>query len=199
VKQCWPAPERNRAPLLAVLRTVLPAQGTVVEVASGSGQHAAFFAGAMSAVTWQPSDVDAANLASIESYVAESRLSNLRSPVVLDAAEPETWPIERADAVFNANMIHIAPWQACLGLLRGAAAILPAGAPLCLYGPYFIRGRETASSNTAFDQSLRARNSAWGVRWLHDVEAEAEAVGLTLDRVTDMPANNVTVVFRRLG
>lgn len=196
MKRHAPAAERNRAPLLAVLRTVLPERGTVLEVASGTGQHAAFFADALPGLIWQPTDLSPDALDSIASWVLDTGAGNLRRPLALDATTPERWPVDRVDAVVNINMIHIAPWAACQGLLAGAARVLPSGAPLCLYGPYFIEGRETAPSNLAFDQSLRARDPSWGVRWLHDVAAEAEPHGLTLESVTDMPANNVTVVFR---
>jgi len=187
-----PAVARNREPLLEVLRGVLPAEGLVLEVASGSGEHAAHMAAALPDLTWQPSDPDAESRASIGAW-AEGH-PNICPALALDASA-WPWPIDRADALLCVNMIHIAPWSATLGLMRGAAALLPAGAPLVLYGPYLRDGVPTAPGNIEFDASLRARNPEWGVRRLQDVAAAA--VGFTLDRVVEMPANNLTVVFRR--
>jgi SAM-dependent methyltransferase len=194
-KRHAPATERNREPLLAVLREVLPERGRVLEVASGTGQHAVYFARALPGLEWQPTDGDAGSLQSIEAWREEEGLPNVRPPVVLDASAPE-WPVEEADAVVCINMVHISPWEACRGLMRGAARVLPPGGPLVLYGPYFIEGRPTAPSNLAFDASLRERNPAWGVRELEAVTEEARAHGLERERVVDMPSNNVTVVFR---
>ncbi len=196
MKQSAPAALRNRAPLLDVLRRVLPATGLLLEVASGSGEHAVYFAEHLSGLVFQPSDPDPIARASIDAWRAEAGLSNVLPALALDAAAT-TWPIERADAVLCVNMIHIAPWAACLGLLRGAAALLPTGAPLVMYGPYRRAGVVTAPSNEAFDQSLRGRDPAWGVRALEDVAAAARDVGLLLDEVAEMPANNLTVVYRR--
>lgn len=193
-----PAPERNREPLLAVLREVLPPSGTMLEIASGTGQHAAFFAQAFPGLTWQPTDIGPQDLQSIEAWRAEAALPNLRPALRLDVCE-ERWPVEAADAVLCVNMIHIAPWQACQALMRGAAQVLSPGGCLVLYGPYFVEGRPTAPSNIAFDESLRARNASWGVRELGAVTAEARAHGLELDRVIDMPSNNFTVGFRKRG
>ncbi|PWC36973.1 SAM-dependent methyltransferase [Azospirillum sp. TSO22-1] len=187
-----PATGRNRDPILAVLRRVLPARGTVLEVAGGTGQHAAHFAEALPDLVWQPTDPDPAHRASIAAWT--EGLPNVRPPLALDATR-RPWPVERADAVLCINMIHIAPWAACLGLLAGAAEILASGAPLVLYGPYRRGGAHTAPSNAAFDANLRARNPEWGVR---DLEAVAHAAaGFVLDEVVEMPANNLTVVFRR--
>ena len=195
-KRVAPAAERNKEPILEVLRDVLPVQGIVLEVASGSGQHAVFFAGALSNVIWQPSDADEGALASIRAYCEEAALGNLRSPILLDASAP-SWPIERADAVVSINMIHIAPWAACLGLLEGSARLLLPEAPLVLYGPFAIDGDFVASSNIEFDRRLRSENAAWGVRELRDVERAAEDCGFRLDRVVARPANNQVVVLRR--
>ena len=195
-KRHAPATETNRAPLLAALRPLLPAGSTVLEVASGSGEHACFFAASLPEVTWQPSDRDPQDLASIEAYRAEAGLANLRAPVLLDAAA-EVWPITRASAVLCVNMVHIAPWSACEGLVRGAARLLGEGGVLVLYGPYRITGEPFAASNEAFDASLRGRDPAWGVRRLDDVTALAEAAGLVREAVLPMPANNHVVVFRR--
>jgi cyclopropane fatty-acyl-phospholipid synthase-like methyltransferase len=196
-KRVAPAAERNKKPILEILREVLPARGLTLEVASGSGQHAAFFARALSNVVWQPSDADEGALASIRAYVEEAALENLRMPLALDASASR-WPIERADAVVSINMIHIAPWAACLGLLEGSSRILQEGAPLVLYGPFAVDGDFIAPSNVDFDRRLRGENAAWGVRELRDVERAAEQRGFRLDRVVARPANNQVVVFRRV-
>jgi len=196
VKRHAPATERNREPILAVLGPLLPAGSVVLELASGSGQHACFFAASLPEVTWQPSDRDPADLASIESYRAEAGLANLRAPLLVDATA-EAWPMAHASAVVCVNMIHIAPWSACEGLVRGAARLLGEGGVLYLYGPYRIPGEPFAPSNEAFDASLRGRNPAWGVRRLDDVTALAAAAGFTREAVIPMPANNHSVVFRR--
>jgi len=196
VKRHAPATERNRGPIAAVLREVLPEHGVVLEVASGSGEHAVYFAGRFPSLIWQPSDPDREALRSIAAWSAEARSTNLREPLLLDAAA-DAWPVERADALLCVNMVHISPWAATQGLMRGAARVLGAGAPLILYGPYRRRGVPTAPSNEAFDASLKARNPEWGLRDLEDVAAEAERAGFTLERVVEMPANNLTVVFRR--
>jgi SAM-dependent methyltransferase len=190
-----PATERNRDPIAAVLREVLPARGLVLEVASGTGQHAAYFARLFPGLEWQPSDPDPDALTSIEAWVADAGAANLREPIEVDAAG--TWPVERADAVLCINMVHISPWTATLGLLARAARLLPAGGPLILYGPYRRSEVETAKSNEAFDRSLKARNPDWGLRDLDQVTAAAEAERLVLERVVEMPANNVSVVFRK--
>jgi len=196
MKRHAPATERNREPLLAVLREVLPSSGTLLEIASGTGQHAAFFAQTFPGLAWQPTDIGPQDLQSIEAWRAEAALPNLRPALRLDVCE-ERWPVEAADAVLCVNMIHIAPWEACQGLMRGAARALSPGGCLVLYGPYFVEGRPTAPSNIAFDESLRARNPAWGVRELSAVTAEALGAGLSRERVVDMPSNNLTVVFRK--
>jgi SAM-dependent methyltransferase len=196
VKRHAPATERNRRPILEVLRPLLRDGALVLEVASGTGQHAAFFAGELPGVVWQPSDADPDNLASIEAWRGEAALANLREAVVLDATA-EWWPIARADAVVCINMIHIAPWAACEGLVRGAGRVLGEGGVLHLYGPFRIGGALPAPSNVAFDASLRARDPAWGVRELDEVTALAGAQGLVREAVVAMPANNHSVVFRR--
>ena len=189
-----PATQRNRKPILDVLRRVLPESGLVLEVASGTGEHAAFFASALPALVFQPSDPDPEACASIAAWC--EGLTNVRAPLALDARDV-TWPIARAGAVVCINMIHIAPWEACEGLLRGAARVLGAGGVLYLYGPYRLDGRHTAPSNAAFDADLRAENAAWGVRDLEVVVACAERHGLAFDERVAMPANNQSVVFRR--
>jgi cyclopropane fatty-acyl-phospholipid synthase-like methyltransferase len=198
MKQHAPSAERNREPLLSVLRELLPSRGTVLEVASGTGQHAVFFARAFPGLVWQPTDADPIARASIDAWRREEGLPNVREPLALDASA-STWPVESVDAVMCINMVHISPWESCQGLMRGAARVLPPGGPLILYGAYFIEGRPTAPSNLAFDASLRERNPAWGVRELGAVTAEARAHGLELERVIDMPSNNFTVVFRQRG
>jgi cyclopropane fatty-acyl-phospholipid synthase-like methyltransferase len=196
LKLTSPATARNRDPIAAVLKEVLPEGGLVLEVASGAGEHAVHFARLFPNLDWQPSDPSAAALTSIEAHAADAGLSNLRPPLMLDAAG-ETWPVNRADAMLCINMVHISPWAACVGLMRGAGRLLDAGAPLILYGPYRRAGFETAPSNEAFDLSLKERNPGWGLRSLEEVAAEAERNGLVLERVEEMPANNLTVVFRR--
>jgi SAM-dependent methyltransferase len=192
-----PSAARNRDPILAVLRGWLPERGLVLEIASGSGEHAAHFASALPKLVFQPSDPDPAALASINGWAADSGAANLRPAVALDAAAG-SWPLAQADAVLCINMIHIAPWEAALGLLRGAAAILPPGRPLILYGPYRREGRHTAPSNEAFDADLRGRNPDWGVRDLEEVAGAAAKRGFSAPDIREMPANNLMLRFRRL-
>jgi hypothetical protein len=196
-RQQAPAAARNRDPILAVLRTVLPRTGTVLEIASGSGEHSMHFAQALPGLVFQPSDPNPEARLSIAAWAAESGLVNLRPPLALDAASP-SWPLTAADAVLCINMIHISPWAATEGLMRGAAAILPPGAPLYLYGPYRRASVATAPSNEAFDRDLRGRDPSWGLRDLEAVAALAEHAGFSAPAVTEMPANNLSVVFRRL-
>jgi hypothetical protein len=196
-RQQAPAAARNRDPILAVLRGVLPQSGTVLEIASGSGEHSVHFARAMPGLIFQPSDPNPGARLSIAAWAAESGLANLRPPLALDAASP-SWSITAADSVLCINMIHISPWAATEGLIRGAAAILPPGGPLYLYGPYRRAGVATAPSNEAFDQDLRRRDPAWGLRDLEAVAALAAAAGFSGPAITGMPANNLSVVFRRL-
>jgi hypothetical protein len=191
-----PAVARNRDPILTVLREVLPAAGTVLEIASGTGEHAIHFAAALPHLVWQPSDPDAQARSSIAAHAMQAGLANLLPPLELDAAAP-VWPVTRADALVSINMIHISPWGATQGLMAGAARVLPAGAPLYLYGPYRRHGQHTAPSNAAFDESLRARDPEWGVRDLDEVSALATAHGFALQRTVAMPANNLIVIFRR--
>jgi SAM-dependent methyltransferase len=197
MRQHAPAAERNREPIAAVLREMLPDRGTVLEVASGTGEHALWFARLFPDLAWQPSDPDPHALASIAAWRDGEGPTNLLEPLRLDAAA-EAWPIDRADALLCVNMVHISPWAATLGLLRGAGRLLAPGAPLILYGPYRRADVPTAPSNEAFDASLRARNPEWGLRDLEAVAAAAEAQGLDFERLFEMPANNVTVVFRRV-
>jgi hypothetical protein len=189
-----PAAARNRAPILDVLREHLPPRGLALEIASGSGEHAMWFAAALPAITWQPSDQEGDALRSIAAWRASAGLPNVLAPLALDVTAPD-WPVARADAIVCINMIHIAPWRAAEALIAGAARVLPSGAPLVLYGP-FREGGRTAPSNEAFDQSLRARNPEWGVRDLDDVAALARRHGLALAARVAMPANNLSAVFR---
>lgn len=189
-----PAAQRNREPILAVLRPVLPVTGTVLEIASGSGEHVVHFAAALPDLCFQPSDPDAGALRSIAAWSAASGLGNLLSPLQLDVTAA-AWPLQRADAVLCINMIHIAPWAAAEGLFAGAGRLLASGAPLYLYGPYRREGRALEPSNEAFDRDLKARNPAWGLRSLGAVTALAEAAGFAPPQVTEMPANNLSLVF----
>jgi hypothetical protein len=195
-RQHSPACERNRGPILEVLRDALPERGVVLEIASGTGMHGVYFAPRLPSITWQPSDADERALASIEAWRRHEPSPNLLAALRLDVLAPE-WPIEHADAVFNANMIHISPWECCLALFAGAARVLASSAPLVLYGPFQIGGAHTAESNAAFDASLRARDPRWGVRALEDVVRVAEDAGFERERVVAMPANNQTVLFRK--
>jgi SAM-dependent methyltransferase len=187
---------RNREPILSVLREVLPEQGTVLEIASGTGEHAVHFARALPSLLWQPSDRDESAMASIEAHRAQAGLGNLLAPLRLDA-EREDWPLESADAIVAINMIHISPWRATEGLIKGAARVLRPGGVLYLYGPYRVGGAHTAPSNAAFDRDLRERNPEWGVRDIGDVTAFAGRHGLQEAARVQMPANNLSLVFRR--
>jgi hypothetical protein len=193
-KRYAPATERNREGIANVLRDILPEQGTILEIASGTGEHAVHFAQASPNLTWQPSDYDAAGLASIAAWSAEAGLPNILPPVQIDATS-STWPVAAADAILCINMVHISPWAATIGLFRGSAALLPKGAPLYLYGPYRQHGVETAPSNEDFDVSLKSRNPEWGLRFVEDVVAVAD--GFVLEYVIEMAANNLSLVFRK--
>jgi Protein of unknown function (DUF938) len=192
-----PATVRNRGPILDVLRRYLPSQGLVLEIASGSGEHITHFAAASDArLIFQPSDPDQGARSSIDAWVKTLGVTNVRPVIALDAAA-EAWPIDRADVVLSINMIHIAPWNAAIGLMRGAARVLPAQGTLYLYGPFRRGGRHTASSNEAFDRDLRNADPAWGVRDLEAVAALAAAQGFSAPIIEEMPANNLSVIFRR--
>ncbi|GAB4371747.1 MAG: DUF938 domain-containing protein [Elainellaceae cyanobacterium] len=211
-RQSAPATQRNREPILKVLLEVLPARGTVLEVSSGTGEHAVYLAPYLRPRQWLPSDLNPVARESILAWQQHSPSDNLHPPIALDASEP-IWLVEQAKlpvletldlhlypitAIVNINMIHIAPWSACLGLMAGAGRILPAGGVLYLYGPYKQGGQHTAPSNAEFDQSLRSQNSAWGVRDLEEVIAAAQAEGLAFVKTDAMPANNLSVVFKKL-
>lgn len=191
----YPATSRNREPLLAALRAELPPRARVLEVACGSGQHAAYFAAAEPGWSWQPTSMEAHERTSADAWCAER--DNVASALCLDVLQP--WPVaaRSVDAVFCANMLHIAPWPCTPALMRGAARVLVQGGRLVVYGPFSVDGVHTAPSNEAFDRSLRLRDPAWGVRDRGAVVAEALAAGLVLDGHHDLPANNQLLVFRR--
>lgn len=192
-----PSSARNREPLLAVLRRWLPGSGTVLEVASGLGEHAAWFAAALPGVIWQPTDRSEEALEILRARGEVSGLANLAPPLVLNATAPDDWPLDRADAIVCINMVHISPWAATQGLMAGAAKVLPAGAPLILYGPYIEAEVETAPGNLAFDADLRRRDPAWGLRDLGAVRTLAAGHGLVLAERVAMPANNLCLLFKR--
>ena len=191
-----PATQRNRARILDLLARALPRDGFVLEIASGSGEHGAWFVPHLPAVTWQPSDPDPECRRSIAARVAELACPRLLPPLDLDVTAP-VWPIERADVVVCINMVHIAPWAAAVALIAGAARILPTGGILYLYGPYKRGGRHTAASNADFDAALRGRNPDWGLRNVEAVTKRAESAGLEALEVIEMPANNLSLLFRR--
>lgn len=197
VKQRAPAALRNREPIAEVLAQELPASGTVLEIASGTGEHAVFFASRFPALRWQPTDPSAEALASIAAYRADYAGDNLAAPVMLDAAAPPTWPVSAADALVCINMVHISVWEATIGLFNGGAQVLGPEAPVILYGPYVEDAVETAASNLAFDQSLKARNPAWGLRNIADVDRVAAEHGFARSNRYAMPANNLTLVYRK--
>lgn len=217
-----PAALRNREPISEVLAKWLPQKGIVVEIASGTGEHSAYFAERFSGLDWQPSDIHPDALDSIAAWRAQAGLGNLLPPLTIDAATPN-WPIHHADAVLrinmqsdscdnqktaekggfdvvlNLNMVHISPWSAALGLLDGAARVLKRGGALILYGPWIQAGVPTAPSNLAFDRSLKERDPEWGLRHLDDFEAAASKRGLVLEQTRSMPANNLMLLFRLDG
>lgn len=192
-----PAAARNREPILNVLRGRLAAGAQVLEVASGSGEHAVWFAQGLPGVVWRPSDQEPAALASIRARREAAALPNLEEPLVLNAADPGSWPTGPMDAVVCLNMIHIAPWSAAEGLMAGSGRLLEAGGMLFLYGPFREGGADTAPSNAAFDESLKSRDPAWGVRDLEAVADLAARHGLDLTERIAMPANNLSLIFTR--
>lgn len=196
LRQFAPATERNRHFILPILQRVLPPAGTVLEIGSGSGQHAVFFAAALSQLQWQPSDADAVALASIRAWSAHAGTLNVAAPLLLDV-DRAPWPLAQADALVAINVLHYAPWATTPALFAGAARVLPRGGVLYGYGPFRRGGRHTAPSNAEFDAWLKERDPRFGVRDLEGVEAEAAACGLLLDELIPMPANNFSLVFRR--
>jgi len=201
-KKFAPATQRNRDPILEVLKQVLPEQGTVLEAAAGSGEHAAYFAPKLAPRRWLPSDPEPENLRSIAAWRAETGCEELLAPITLDVTEP-VWPVEDRppsppiSAILAINLIHISPWAATEGLMSGAGRILAPGGVLYLYGPYRRDGAHTAPSNAEFDRSLKSRDPRWGVRDLEAVIEAAERCGLSHLRTDAMPANNLSVSFRR--
>ncbi len=193
-----PSAARNREPILGVLKRVLPREGEVLEIASGTGEHAVHFARGLPGLIWRPSDPDEAARASIAAWIAEERLANLRPPLEIDARSKH-WGVGAAsiDAVVSLNMIHIAPWDAALGLIAGAARVLKPAGVLFLYGPFTRDGEHTAPSNESFDASLKARDPRWGVRDVKAVADEAQARGFSLCEIEEMPANNLSLIFTR--
>jgi hypothetical protein len=189
-----PAALRNREPIADVLAGWLPETGLVLEIASGTGEHATYFAERFPMLEWQPSDLHRDALTSIEAWRSEAGLANLRAPILLDAAAPE-WPIERADAVLSINMVHISPWRSALGLIQGPRRLLGPGQPLILYGPWLRDDTPTAPSNLAFDADLKRRDPEWGLRRVEDFAAAAAGEGLDLVEKREMPANNLMLLL----
>jgi len=199
MKQHAPATERNRGPIAEVLARELPASGSVLEIAAGTGEHAVFFAGQFPALQWQPTDPSPEALASIVAYRADYPGDNLDAPLLLDATAPDAWPVAQAAAIVCINMVHISPWEATLGLFRGAAQVLSINSgPLILYGPYIEQGMETAPSNLDFDASLKARNPLWGVREAEALDALAVTHGMQRTARHALPANNIMLVYRKI-
>lgn len=191
-----PSAQRNRDAILAVLTGALPSSGRVLEIASGSGEHAVHFAGALPGLSFQPSDPSPDAVASVAAWTAESGLGNILPPLVVDATAPD-WPVAAIDAILCINMIHIAPWAAAEGLFRQAGRLLKPGQPLYLYGPYRRPDRPLEPGNAAFDESLRSRDPAWGLRDLDAVTALGLANGFGAPEIVEMPANNLSVIFRK--
>jgi SAM-dependent methyltransferase len=191
-----PAADRNKQPILDVLREVLPECGTALEIASGTGQHVAWFASALPQWTWQPTDAMLVAMDSISAHVTEQGLGNVRPPLVLDVMVPEWLPSnEQFDLIYCANMLHISPWATCAALMQGAARHLGPAGVLVTYGPYLEDGVPTSEGNLSFDQSLRSQDPAWGIRRREDVEQEAERAGLRLRARHAMPANNLLLLW----
>lgn len=193
-KRTAPATERNRDAITHVLKGCLPPQGTVLEIASGTGEHIIHFVAQFPHLDWQPSDSDPLALASITAWRAESGSANLRSPVPVDAATD--WQVRDVAAILCINMVHISPWEATQGLMRNAGRLLPSGGLLYLYGPFRQQNRPTAPSNEEFDHNLKSRNGQWGLRLVEDVAQEASLHALHLDQIIEMPANNLSLLFR---
>ena len=191
-----PAALRNREPISEVLSEWLPERGLVLEIASGTGEHAVHFAQHFPQLDWQPSDVHADALSSITAWRDAAGVANVRVPVELDASSAD-WPIERADAVLSINMVHISPWASALGLIAGAARVLPSGGPLILYGPWLQADIQTAPSNLEFDANLRTRDPEWGLRSVELFAAAAADKALRLEQTRAMPANNLMLLLRR--
>jgi hypothetical protein len=193
-----PSADRNKQPILDVLLTFLPAQGAALEIASGTGQHVEWFATQLPGWTWQPTDVQRGALYNIDERAAQAELSNVLEPLLLDVRSTQWLPEGTTfNLIFCANMLHIAPWEACLGLMQGSMRHLAPGGTLVTYGPYFESDVSAAPSNVAFDQSLREHDASWGIRKLHDVAQAAQACGLHLSARHTMPANNLLLTFSK--
>ncbi|MDF1660264.1 MAG: DUF938 domain-containing protein [Planctomycetota bacterium] len=188
--------QRNRDEILVELKNFLPQEGTVLEISSGCGVHCSHFAPHFPNLTWQPTELNPDKIVSLRLYREESGAPNLLAPLKLDTCS-ENWPLQSAEAMVNINMIHAAPWEACLGLLKGSARTLTPGAPLFMYGPYLRSDRETVPSNLEFDRRLRAKDPSWGLRQLETVIEKAEEAGLKFEQVLDVPNNNCVVIYRR--
>jgi len=191
---CWPAPERNKGPILEVLQRILPRRGRVLELASGSGQHVVFFAEHLPELTFLPSDLDESHLESIRAWIAHHALPNVEPPQRLDVCAAD-YGVGSVDAIFGANLLHIAPWMCAEGVFAGARRHLLPGGVLALYGPFHVGGRPTAESNAAFDADLRRRDPRWGVRDVDAIGALAEEAGLVPRERVAMPANNQILIF----
>jgi len=192
-----PATMRNRDAIVEVLKDILPAIGTVLEIASGTGEHAVYFGQNFPALTFQPSDPDPECCRSIAAWTARENVSNVRSPLQLDALADE-WTIETPAAILCINMIHIAPWEASIGLFQHAATLLSPGAPLYLYGPYLQEGVEPAQGNLDFERSLKSRNLQWGIRDVADMDELAKQTGFKRENLVAMPANNISLIYRKV-
>jgi len=201
-KKIAPAVARNRDPILKVLKECMPPEGTILEIASGSGEHAQYFTEALAPCCWLPSDPDQSSLDSIRAWWWDKQLNNILPAVKIDSRDA-LWEVEKnpptpaIEAMVCINMIHISPWDATIGLMKGANRILPPGGILYLYGPYKVDGSHTAPSNEAFDQNLKSRNPDWGIKNLEDVQECATQNGLTFLKTVEMPANNLSVIFRK--
>lgn len=191
-----PATLRNRDAIVAVLQTILPASGTVLEIASGTGEHIIYFGRQFPQLQFMPSDPDPVNLQSIAAWTARERVTNILPPLGLDAMG-KNWDVDPVAAVLCINMIHIAPWEASIGLFEKAAAQLESGAPLYLYGPYFRDDVETAQGNLDFERSLKSRNLQWGIRDVADIDSLAARTGFTRESLVEMPANNISLIYRK--
>lgn len=192
-----PPAGRNREPILAVLRRVFPSEGAVLEAASGTGEHAVYFAAALAGLEWQPTDVDTDNLTSIAAWTEATRVTNVRAPLRVDLSTPPIQDAQRYGAGFCANLVHIAPWTVCVNLMAFMSSHLTTNAPLVTYGPYKVNGEHTSESNVKFEQWLWAQNPEYGVRDMAQVSATAREFGLHLTETVTMPANNFCLVFRK--
>ncbi|NRA64107.1 MAG: DUF938 domain-containing protein [Pseudobacteriovorax sp.] len=192
-----PAAERNKSPIWDILSGKISDAKLALEIASGTGQHALFFASHSPSITWQPSDMSDDNFTQIDMQKATMKLPNVNSPIIIDCEKPDTWPSISPDLILVSNMIHISPWEATKGLFTLSGRLLLEGKTLCTYGPFIQEGVETAPSNLSFDQSLRSRNPAWGIRNLTEVQKLAQEHGFSTDSVHNMPANNLLILFKK--